>query len=158
MSEWVKENGRGCADCPSPAAWCRACAAEADRDRFKRDHLSACELIAEMHGAAVGEFGDAPKRGVLEDVQDLRADRDRLAIERNACAAEMDRQTAISRSLSSEVTRLRGALVEACDLGKSIAWKLHRECPNDMDETEHPTWIKRFNTLATTLRAEGKGE
>jgi hypothetical protein len=34
---WWKANGRGCADCQSPAAWCRACMAEADRDRLSRE-------------------------------------------------------------------------------------------------------------------------
>lgn len=36
MSEpWWIANGRGCAECPSPAAWCRACTAEADRDQLR---------------------------------------------------------------------------------------------------------------------------
>jgi hypothetical protein len=42
------------------------------------------------------------------------------------------------------MTRARDA---ACDLAKSIAWKLHRECPNDMDTEEHPTWIRILDDL-----------
>lgn len=35
-------------------------------------HQGACEMVAQMHAAAVGE-ATAPIRGVVEDVQDLRA-------------------------------------------------------------------------------------
>lgn len=44
----------------------------------KNDYNKACKTIAEMHEAAVGYVG-APIRGVVEDVIDLRAERNRLA-------------------------------------------------------------------------------
>lgn len=47
--------------------------AEAERDEFKRNYLGACELVAKMHAVAVGEVG-GPRRGVVEDVADLRAE------------------------------------------------------------------------------------
>lgn len=51
-------------------------AALADADRFKADHIGACELVAQMHGAVTGTFGNGPKRGVVEDVEDLRKERE----------------------------------------------------------------------------------
>jgi len=41
---------------------------------LKNDYHDACKLIAQMHGAAVGKFGDGPKRGIVEDVEDLRTE------------------------------------------------------------------------------------
>lgn len=65
-------------------------AAIADVVRLKADHQSACNLIADTHGAAVGKRGDAPIRGVVEDVVDLRQrwrdadqERKRLFMDRN---------------------------------------------------------------------------
>jgi len=43
----------------------------------RADYDSACEQIAAMHAAAVGEVR-GPIRGVVEDVADLRAERDEL--------------------------------------------------------------------------------
>jgi hypothetical protein len=43
-----------------------------DASRYKSDYESACKLVAEMHAAAVGEWGTGPKRGVVEDIEDLR--------------------------------------------------------------------------------------
>ena len=37
------------------------------------DYGRACKTIAEMHAAATGKPGDGPRRGVVEDVADLRA-------------------------------------------------------------------------------------
>lgn len=41
-----------------------------ERDRWKKDYFEACALVAKMHAAAVGEV-TGPKRGVVEDVEDL---------------------------------------------------------------------------------------
>jgi len=46
---------------------------EAERDQ-------ACKLVAEMHAAATG-YIQGPKRGVVEDVADLAAERDQLRAE-----------------------------------------------------------------------------
>ena len=37
------------------------------------DYGRACKLVADMHAAATGRPGDGPRRGVVEDVADLRA-------------------------------------------------------------------------------------
>lgn len=39
--------------------------------RHKKDHENACALVAKMHQADMGEV-TGPKRGVVEDIEDLR--------------------------------------------------------------------------------------
>lgn len=46
----------------------------------------ACKLVADMHLAAVGEV-KGPNRGVVEDIADLRAERDELAAQLEAVGA-----------------------------------------------------------------------
>lgn len=46
---------------------------EADLAGAQANHLGACKTIAEMHAAAVGEVTGA-KRGLVEDVADVRAE------------------------------------------------------------------------------------
>ena len=41
-------------------------------EKLREDYLRTCRLVAEMHGAAVGKLGEGPKRGVVEDVLDVR--------------------------------------------------------------------------------------
>lgn len=48
-----------------------------ERDRWQRECESACAIVAKMHAAAVGEVRGATV-GVIEDVEALRKDRDRL--------------------------------------------------------------------------------
>ncbi len=50
---------------------------ERDLALCKQDYASACKTIADMHAAAVGEV-TGPRRGVVEDVEDLRVECDRL--------------------------------------------------------------------------------
>ena len=53
--------------------------ARAEVERLKADYERACATIAEMHAAVSGRMGDGPRRGVVEDVQDLAASEARLA-------------------------------------------------------------------------------
>jgi hypothetical protein len=46
-----------------------------------------------------------------------------------------------------QLAAVTAARDEACDLAKSAAWKLHRECPNDLDLMEHADTIKRIAAL-----------
>lgn len=46
--------------------------AREERDRARRDHEGACQLVAKMHHAATGAVS-GPARGVVEDVADVRA-------------------------------------------------------------------------------------
>ena len=58
-----------------------------DLDNMRQQHDDACALVASMHHAAVHYIG-APKRGVVEDIEDLAVEADRLKkiIERAAKA------------------------------------------------------------------------
>lgn len=49
---------------------------EGEIEEQKGNYLRCCQLVAEMHAAATGEPGNGPKRGVVEDVEDLRAEWD----------------------------------------------------------------------------------
>lgn len=55
----------------------------------KEDYEGACFTIARMHEAATGVTGAAPKRGVVEDVQDLRNEWARLLNERTAITSRL---------------------------------------------------------------------
>jgi hypothetical protein len=64
---------------------CRSCSADkalvdlvGERDNWKRDYQEACKCVAEMHGAAVGGWGNAPKRGIVEDIEDVVKERDAM--------------------------------------------------------------------------------
>ena len=81
---------------------------------------------------------------LLAELTDLRAQLDHAISENLAFNVKVAREINEARS---QRDALGAALIEACDLAKSIAWKLHRECPNDLDETEHPKTIERFNEL-----------
>lgn len=50
---------------------------DAEIAEMKGNYERACQTIAAMHAAAMGEV-TGPNRGVVEDVADLRAERDRL--------------------------------------------------------------------------------
>ena len=62
---------------------------EAERDQFKEDYQRTCHLVAQMHMAAMnGVIG--PKRGVIEDIADLREERDQLAAQNEALLKELE--------------------------------------------------------------------
>lgn len=47
--------------------------ARADAERYKADHLGACQLVAELYVAGTGApHGQGPKTGPVEDVQAAR--------------------------------------------------------------------------------------
>lgn len=48
-------------------------ALKAENERLKEDYERACKTVADMHAAAVGEIM-GPKRGVVEDVADIRTE------------------------------------------------------------------------------------
>jgi hypothetical protein len=54
-----------------------------EREERKEDYERACGLVASMHQAAVGEIC-GPRRGVIEDIADLKAERDALLAENRA--------------------------------------------------------------------------
>jgi hypothetical protein len=44
-----------------------------DAARLREDYEKACKLVVDMHAAAVGEY-TTPKKGVVEDVAEVRKD------------------------------------------------------------------------------------
>ena len=62
----------------------------AENARLKDDYQNACKTVAEMHAAAVGQIV-GPNRGVVEDVADLRAERDDWKARAEAAEAELAR-------------------------------------------------------------------
>lgn len=91
----------------SNAITCVSCLALHDDDlahieatRLYNDHQGVCKLVAEMHAAAVGYVG-GPNRGVVEDVADLKAERDRL----RESAALYDRETSALKRRIEQLER-----------------------------------------------------
>ena len=68
--------------------------AGAEARRKREDHEGACKLVAEMHAAAMGKIC-GPARGVVEDVEDLRKERDALKAEYEMRAAWIKRMVKI---------------------------------------------------------------
>lgn len=64
---------------------------EEEIEEQKGNYLRCCQTVAAMHEAAMGEVC-GPRRGVVEDVEDLRKERDALRAEiAKALRAEMAR-------------------------------------------------------------------
>jgi hypothetical protein len=54
-------------------------AAREEANEAKRSYEGACRTVALMFAAATGNTDSGPTRGVVEDVADMKAERDRLA-------------------------------------------------------------------------------
>lgn len=79
--------------------------AERKLNQLRRDYESACQTIAKMHEAAVGEV-TGPKRGVIEDVEDLR-----LLSEKQK--EQIDLLTSVRESQASMIAKLRSERLDA---------------------------------------------
>lgn len=86
----------------------RACE---ERDQYKEAAMAASAIIAEMHYAAMGEV-IGPKRGVVEDIADLKAGCDAL---RHALDCENRRFA----EAHVEIKQLRDALVTIGDASQA---------------------------------------
>lgn len=84
-----------------------------ERNALRADYEGACKTIAEMHGAAVGGFGQAPRRGVVEDVTELRADWNKQAGRANELADELAKFRANFARDQAELASMRITLAEA---------------------------------------------
>ena len=96
------------------ARYCWAAATEIERiedelEHTKADYLNACETIANMHCAAVGEV-TGPKRGVVDDIEDLRLERDAILASKQMDFAQLVAQEDEIKLLKAENKRLREAL------------------------------------------------
>lgn len=95
----------------------------AEVERLKEEHGRACETIAAMHAAAVGEVRGSV-RGVVEDVADLRADNQRL---RGIVSKQEIGNRALRLSLRNVLTLTR-KLRKAKSLDRTSADHLIRFC------------------------------
>jgi len=81
---------------------------EAERDARHNDYTDACKLVAEMHGQIVG-MGNGPMRGVVEDVADVVADRNRLRDALEVADASLDDAVGLIDHLGGNAKRQRNA-------------------------------------------------
>lgn len=70
-----------------------------ESERYKADYEGACQTVALMHEAAAGEVR-GPNRGVVEDIADLRKERDQAR-------AEAERLWKICEQAASAHERMR---------------------------------------------------
>jgi vacuolar-type H+-ATPase subunit I/STV1 len=94
---------------------------------LKEDYQRACRTVASMHLAAMGEVV-GPNRGVVEDIADLKAERDRL---------------------QSECDRLRDAAKQAL-----LALHFHTEQTRPIDTTVHAMDTLNTALMAAPKREE----
>lgn len=59
--------------------------ARLEREQLRHDYLGACSTIEAMHRAATGRFGEAPQRGVVEDVRDVADELERTRVQLAGC-------------------------------------------------------------------------
>ncbi|MFA5898002.1 MAG: hypothetical protein WC829_02695 [Hyphomicrobium sp.] len=104
---------------PDYALWedrgrCAGCEGKArEIERLKEDHGRACESIAKMHGAFFG-FGNGPKRGVIEDMEDKAAEIERLsALYANVAGSYGVLSTKCSAQ-DDEIARLQAKIAAGC--------------------------------------------
>ena len=83
------------------AAEARVRELEGEVERLREDYGRACLSIAKMHGAFFG-FGNGPRRGVTEDMQDKAAELARLSGVTHACA-ECESKAREIEALKAEV-------------------------------------------------------
>ena len=79
-----------------------------ERDELKEDYQRTCLLVAQMHRAAMNDV-IGPKIGVVEDILDLREERDNLAAQNEALKDRVENQIhAIEKgNLASEAMECR---------------------------------------------------
>jgi hypothetical protein len=95
---------------PWESLYRRTEALRAENERLRDDHGKACKLVSDMHYAATGSI-TGPKRGVVEDIADLRAVNERLLSERDVQEAALSNVRSDFRELARETEQLRQALV-----------------------------------------------
>jgi hypothetical protein len=146
--------------------------ARAEAAEHKTNYLGACKTIAAMHAAAVGEVC-GPRRGVVEDVADLRAERDSLRQQLAAAKAEAeglaetmrntDRLTeqqlgearARADNLGEQFRARRHALSQALGLGTSAPWDAIAERARELadDDATHTTCVRQLGEATDSIKA-----
>lgn len=116
---------------------------------MQKAYQRACETIAEMHAAAVGEVR-APVRGVVQDVQDARA----------AWGDEIDHLATLVSAISHERSRITRQMVEQEAAYEARIDRLIRAMHDAGVEDDHFPQGERTEALAPeapteTVAAEG---
>jgi len=78
----------------------------AERDQLRADYERACQTVAQMHAAAVGEVC-GPRRGIVEDLSDLRAEVERYRLVTLRQDAELATEREKVRVLREALENLR---------------------------------------------------
>lgn len=76
-------------------------------DASRKDYAWATQTIDEMHRAACGGVVSAPKRGVVEDIADLYADRNQLVGQVTQLRRDLEAATAQLQVARTELARAR---------------------------------------------------
>ena len=133
---------------------------ESERKEAKAQYEHACHTIARMHEAATGVTGAAPKRGVVEDVQDLRNEWERLLNERTAITSRLGvegtehsfvldhidylkREAKGYAQLQDIADGRRATLLKIADAAKHDNW------PEGLDWYGRMTWMQEIIDAAT---------
>ena len=130
-----------------------------DRERSREDYEHACQTIARMHEAATGVTGEAPRRGVVEDVQDLRDECTRLLDERTAITQRLGVEGTAQHFVLDHIDYLKresagyAGLQDIADCYRAALLKI-------ADAIEHNNWpqslmndLQKFEWVKTTAKS-----
>jgi len=125
----------------------------------KEDYEGACFTIARMHEAATGVTGAAPKRGVVEDVQDLRNEWARLQNERTAITARLGVEGTAQPFVLDHIDYLKREAAGYAQL-QDIADSYRAALLKIADAIEHNNWPQslmndpqKFEWVKTTAKS-----
>ena len=96
-------------------------AMKAERDQLREDYQQSCNLVANMHEAAVGYIG-GPKQGVVEDVLNLRNERDQLRDHIHTCGPNCTKAGCVNIALRKELAELRQEID-----AEPVAYRVHEK-------------------------------
>lgn len=130
-----------------------------DRERSREDYEHACQTIARMHEAATGVTGAAPRRGVVEDVQDLRDECTRLLDERTSITQRLGVEGTVQPFVLDHIDYLKreaagyAGLQDIADCYRAALLKI-------ADAIEHNNWpqslmndLQKFEWVKTTAKS-----
>ena len=136
----------------------------AENAALKDDYQNACYLVAKMHEAAMGEIR-GPIRGPVEDIEDLRADKNILDTENNALKMRInDLGGQNAEQLNRECERLASELADEKTGRHLLAQATDRindleadnpeqeRIPNNLDESASKQAVKIGNLEAENAR------
>lgn len=130
----------------------------AERDQLRADYERACQTVAQMHAAAVGEVC-GPRRGIVEDLSDLRAERDQLRVDRYYNRKCINRLASATGTLGEKSEKVVEVALSTIDQLRARAERaeasLHamRLVCGTTDADKFTTWVDRANARAEKAEA-----